>query len=47
MVIYDKLKNFGKIIKNSYGHIIPTEDVLTSLKTGTIAACFHKLGKVF
>jgi hypothetical protein len=39
--MYGKLKNLGKNIKNSCGGIFPF------LKTGTIAAFFHKLGKAF
>jgi hypothetical protein len=39
IVMYDKFRNLGKIVKNSYGPIIFN---FAFLKTGTIAACFHK-----
>jgi hypothetical protein len=44
--MYEKFKNFGKIIYKIYGSIISNSGSSSSLKTGTIAAFFHKLWKV-
>jgi hypothetical protein len=46
MVTYDKLKDFGKVVENSYGPVIFNRENVFFFKTATIAVCFHKLGKV-
>jgi hypothetical protein len=34
MVLYDKFKNFGKIVKNSYGRIISNGGSFSFLENG-------------
>jgi hypothetical protein len=47
MVMYNKFRNLGKIVKNNCGPVITNRGTSAFFLTGTIAACFHKLRKVF
>jgi hypothetical protein len=47
MVIYDKFKTLEILLRIAYGPIISNRGSFSFSKTGTIDACFHKLGKVF
>jgi hypothetical protein len=44
MVKNNKFKYIGKIIKEGYWSIIANRCSLPFLRTGTIAACFHRVG---
>jgi hypothetical protein len=46
MVINDKLKYFGKIIKNGNRSVITNNGTVAFFNTGTTAVCFHNDGKV-
>jgi hypothetical protein len=45
MVMNNKLKNFRKNAQKVYRPIVANRDTLPFLRTGTTAACFHRVGK--
>jgi hypothetical protein len=45
MVMNKKFKYSGKIIEIGYWHVIANRGTCAFLRTGTIPACFHKVGK--
>jgi hypothetical protein len=46
MVMHNKFKYFGKIIKNGAKSVITNSCTVAFLKIGTTAACFHKVGNL-
>jgi hypothetical protein len=46
--MYNEFKNLEKWLRIAMGLYFPTEEAFSFFfKTGIIAACFHRLGKVF
>jgi hypothetical protein len=45
MVMNNKFEYCGKIIEKGYWPVIANRDIFAFFRTGTIAACFHRVRK--